>query len=110
MFLDSDQEAVWAGWRQQADFVADRVRGIPGLRVVIEESENRQGPQPVIYMESEWTGPSAAEVRSRLAEGDPPIMIGSGGYGDELNVVMVNVRPGEEKIIADRLYDILTSE
>ena len=34
-------------------------------------------------------------------------MIGSGGYGDELNVVMVNLRPGEEKIIADRLYDIL---
>ena len=76
---------------------------------MIEENENRQGPQPVIYLEPEWSGPPADEIRSRLAEGDPPIMIGSGGYGDELNVVMVNVRPGEEKIIADRLHDILTS-
>jgi L-seryl-tRNA(Ser) seleniumtransferase len=109
LFLDSDQESIWAGWRQKCDHVVDRLRGIPGLRVVIEENENRQGPQPVIYMESEWSGPPAAEVRRQLAEGDPPIMIGSGGYGDELNVVMVNVRPGEEKIIADRLHDILTS-
>ena len=109
LFLDTDQVAVWAGWRAKADHVADRVRGIPGLRVVIEESENRQGPQPVIYPESDWNGPTPAEVRSRLEQGDPPIMIGSGGYGDELNVVMVNLRPGEEKIIADRLYDILTS-
>ena len=63
----------------------------------------------MVYLEPEWSGPPADEVRRRLAEGDPPIMIGSGGYGDELNVVMVNVRPGEEKIIADRLHAILTS-
>ena len=110
LFLDSDHESVWAGWRQKCDHVVDKVRGIPGLRVVIEENENRQGPQPVIYLEPEWSGPPAEEIRRRLTEGDPPIMIGSGGYGDELNVVMVNVRPGEEKIIADRLHAILTSD
>ncbi len=42
-----------------------------------------------------------------LLAGDPPIHVGGGGYGDEINQVMINVQDGEEKIIADRLREIL---
>lgn len=108
LFLESDHEATWQGWRRQAQHIVDRLAGIPGLRVVLEDHDrNRQGPQAVIYFEHEWRGPSSAEVRQRLREGDPPIYVGGGGYRDEINVVMVNVQPGEEGIIADRLSEIL---
>ena len=78
------------------------------IRVVVEDHDpNRQGPQAVIYFEHDWNGPTAAEVRQRLHESDPPIYVGGGGYRGEVNVVMVNVQPGEEQIIADRLESVL---
>ncbi|MBM3958378.1 MAG: aminotransferase class V-fold PLP-dependent enzyme [SAR202 cluster bacterium] len=107
LFLKTDHEAEWAAWRAMAEHIAGRLKDISGLRVVVEEEENRQGPQPVIYFESGWSGPSPSEVRQRLRDGDPPIFVGGGGYGDEINMAMVNVQEGEEKIIADRLLSIL---
>jgi L-seryl-tRNA(Ser) seleniumtransferase len=107
LFLKTDHEAVWGGWRTKADHIAGRLKGVSGTRVVVEEDENRQGPQPVIYFEKNWKGPTSAEIRKRLREGNPPIWVGGGGYGDEINVAMVNVQDGEEVIIADRLLEIL---
>ena len=109
MFTDTDHEAVWAGWRAGAEHIVDRLRGIDGLRVVLEDGDpNRQGPQAVIYFEHGWDGPDPGEVRAALRAVDPAIHVGAGGYGDEINIVMVNVQPGEERIIADRLREVLS--
>jgi L-seryl-tRNA(Ser) seleniumtransferase len=107
LLLETDHEAVWAAWKAKAEHIARRLKGIPGTRVVVEEDENRQGPQPVVYFEKDWRGPSPAQIRARLREGDPPIWVGGGGYGDEINMAMVNVQDGEEVVIADRLLAIL---
>ncbi|MBI2964644.1 MAG: aminotransferase class V-fold PLP-dependent enzyme [Chloroflexi bacterium] len=109
LLLKTDHEAVWGAWRAKADHIAGRLKGMPGTRVVVEEDENRQGPQPVIYFEKSWKGLSPADVRKRLREGDPPIWVGGGGYGDEINMAMVNVQDGEERVIADRLLELLRS-
>lgn len=109
LLLKTDHEAVWAGWRAKADHIAGRLKGIPGTQVVVEEDQNRQGPQPVVYFEKNWKGPASAEIRKRLREGNPPIWVGGGGYGDEINMAMVNVQDGEENVIADRLLEILKS-
>ena len=109
IFMDTDHEAVWAAWRVRAAYIVERLCGIDGLRVVLEDGDtNRQGPQAVIYFESRWKGPKPDEVRAALRSGDPAIHVGAGGYGDEINVVMTNVQPGEERIIADRLEEILS--
>ncbi|HIF13554.1 MAG TPA: aminotransferase class V-fold PLP-dependent enzyme [Dehalococcoidia bacterium] len=111
IFTDSDHEAVWAGWRAGAQYIVKRLGNINGLRIVLEDGDpNRQGPQAVIYFESDWAGPTPDEVRKALLAGDPPIHVGAGGYGDEINIVMVNVQSGEERIIADRLEEILAYE
>jgi len=108
LFVESDHEATWAGWRERANHIVGRLTNIPGLHVVLEDGDiNRQGPQAVIYQESDWRGPSFAEVRKQLTDGEPSIRVGGGGYKGEINIVLVNVQPGEEVIIADRLEDIL---
>jgi len=108
LFVESDHEATWAGWRDQANHIVGRLGNIPGLHVVLEDGDiNRQGPQAVIYQESDWRGPSFNDVRQQLTDGDPSIRVGGGGYKGEINIVLVNVQPGEEVIIADRLEDIL---
>jgi len=110
IFTDTDHEVVWAGWRSAAEHIVDRLDGIDGLRVVLEDGDpNRQGPQAVIYFERGWDGPTSDEVCATLRDGDPAIHVGAGGYADEINIVMVNVQPGEERIIADRLQEILSN-
>ncbi len=108
LYMDSDETAIIEGWRAKANYVARQLDGIDGLRVVIEDTPvDRQGPQPVIYFESDWNGPTPAEVRQKLADGDPSILVGGGGVGNEINIVMVNVQDGEEKVIVERLLEAL---
>ncbi len=107
LFGETDHVAVWDGWRTQAKYIVSRLEGIPGIRVQVEESDMRQGPQPVVYFGPGWKGPTSTQVREHMRSGKPPIYVGGGGYGDEINMAMVNVMPGEEKIIADRLLEIL---
>ena len=108
LLLEIDEYSLMAGWRHKSEYIQLQLKGIPGVLVVIEGPDaNRQGVQPVIYFESGYAGPSAAEIRSRLLDGDPPIHVGGGDYRDEIVVVMVNVQDGEEKIIAERLVEIL---
>ena len=111
IFTDSDHEAVRAGWRAGAEHIVKHLKGIEGLAIVLEDGDpNRQGPQAVIYFESDWDGPDSGEVRAALLAGDPAIHVGAGVYGDEINIVMVNVQQGEERIIADRLEEILVEK
>lgn len=62
----------------------------------------------MIYFQRDWGGPGPGAVRDALRAGDPAIHVGTGGYRDEINVVMTNVQPGEERLIADRLEEILS--
>jgi hypothetical protein len=106
--MDSDESAEYEGWSSKARYIADRLKGLPGLRVVVEDTPvDRQGPQPVIYFERNWKGPSASRVRAALLESEPKIYVGGGAYRDEINIAMVNLQDGEEKIVAERLLQAL---
>ncbi|MCH8909500.1 MAG: aminotransferase class V-fold PLP-dependent enzyme [Chloroflexi bacterium] len=108
LFTDSDEGIEWEGWQSKALYVAGRLSGIDGVRVVIEDETNeRQGPQPVLHFEDAYKGPSIAEIREKLQSGDPAIFVGGAEARGEICVVMVDVRDGEEIIIADRMSDIL---
>ena len=110
LFTDSDETAEWADWKSKAEYVAERLTGIDGVRVVIEDDPaERQGPQPVLYFDDDYDGPSIAEIKQQLEDGDPDIYVGGGGSREEINIVMVNVQDGEEIIIADRMNEILRS-
>ena len=61
-------------------------------------------------MEDAYEGPPIAEIKARLENGDPAIFVGGAEARGEICIVMVNVRDGEEIIIADRLIEILRSE
>ncbi len=110
LFTDSDEGIEWDAWQSKALYVAGRLSGIDGVRVVIEDETNeRQGPQPVLRFEDAYKGPSIGEIKEQLQSGDPAIFVGGAEARGEICVVMVDVRDGEEIIIADRMGDILRS-
>ena len=108
LFTDSDEGIEWGGWQSKANYVAARHGGIDGVNVAIEDDPNeRQGPQPVLRFDDAYEGPPIAEIKTRLESGDPAIFVGGAEAMGEISIVMVNVRDGEEIIIADRLIEIL---
>ena len=108
LFTDSDEAAEWEGWQLKAQYVAERLQGIDGVKVKIEDDPaERQGPQPVLYFEDEFEGPTVSEIKEQLENGDPAIFVGGGSERAEINIVMVNVQDGEEIVIADRMNEIL---
>lgn len=107
LFTDSDDAIEWEAWQSKANYIADRLEGITGIRVKIEDNPaERQGPQPVLSFEDDYEEPSITEIKAELKSGDPSIYVG-GGSRNEINIVMVNVQDGEEIVIADRLIEIL---
>ncbi len=116
LFVDTDHEAVAASWRSKCEYIVEALRGIESVRAELAEAmpgleDSRSGhARALVFLESAWRGPSEAEVISRLREGDPPIYLGPAGPEGGIAVVPVNLRDGEEEIVAGRLREILTEE
>ena len=114
LFVDTDHEAVAASWRVKCEHIVDALQGIDGARVELSEArpeleDSRSGyANTLVFLEQGWMGPTEADVISRLREGDPPIYLGPAGPEGGIAVVPVNLRDGEEEIIASRLRKILT--
>jgi L-seryl-tRNA(Ser) seleniumtransferase len=106
LFLQHDHKAQWRTWRRWCNYIAAELQGIEGLDVRAEEA-GRPAPQAVVYFEADWRGPSAEEIVERLKQGSPPIHLNSGGFRGELFVMPVNMREGEEVVVARRLREEL---
>ena len=98
---------IYESWNQKGQSIVDELNNKPGLKIQIEENENRQGPQAVLYFEESWKGSSSSEIRESLEKNDPPIYVGVGGVSDEINIVVVNLKDGEETIIVNKLNELL---
>ena len=114
MFVDTDFDAVQADWRAKSAHVVDRLSDIPGLRVELLEAQpeleepDSNHASAEIHFTPEWTGPSRDEVVRMLEEGEPGIRVRVRSYTDSILFIPVNVRNGEEEVVARRLREILT--
>ena len=115
LFVDTDHEAVSANWRAKCGHVVTALQGIDGIRAELREAnpqleDSHSGhARAMIYFERNWTGPTEEEVIDLLKKGDPSIHLGSAGPEGGIAVVPVNLRDGEEEIVAARLKEILTA-
>ncbi len=113
MFVDTDFEAVQAGWRAKCAHVAERLDGIPGLRVELLEAEPETEDawsnfaRARIGFTRDWTGQSRDRVIQMLEDGEPGIRVNSPSFEQTINICPVNLRDGEEEIVAKRLMEIL---
>ena len=107
LFISTDHEAEWARWYAKSETVFKSINGIPGVNVKIDDSGDRQGPVLTITYDDSWQGPSMEQVRETMRQGSPAIYLGGSEADNKLYVVPVNVQDGEDKIIADRLSQVL---
>jgi L-seryl-tRNA(Ser) seleniumtransferase len=113
LFMAEDEASEMKRHIDVCTAIAEALADIPGVRAVVEHDPvNRVIPHAVLYFTPDWTGPSGHAVQVALAQAEPHIYVQQGahqgGYFDEIAVDPINLQPGDEAIVAQRLREELT--
>lgn len=117
MWVKRDHKAEWTQWEARLDHVATRVKGIDGVAAKIVQPSadlSNRTPSLVIEWDGAKLGITGQEVHKFLGETEPRIILASGRgrrpdtMASSVSVVPYMLMPGEEKVVADRLYAVLS--
>ena len=102
-YLKLDYGQVMRGWETKARYIADQLRGIPG--VVAEVAVNTAGYADVdLSWDESVIMLTPQELKDRLKQGEPPLVY------DGTTVRTRCLDDGEEQLVAERLRRFFTSE
>ena len=109
MYVNRDHEAVWREWEGRCDRIAGYVKGVSGVKA---ETIAKKLYSAVPHLHVTWdyaaSGKKPADVVKELREGNPSIEV-SPRSREELIIAAWMLQPGEDRIIGQRLKQILTS-
>jgi L-seryl-tRNA(Ser) seleniumtransferase len=107
-YLARDHEADWALWEKQIQTMHDAVADIEGVNpeIHIPKVANHV-PSLRIAMDPDKTDWTADKVRQELREGHPSIE--TVGGKESIGITAWMMQPGQERIVASRLREILLS-
>ncbi len=108
-YLKVGHEAEWKDWEARLDLIDKMVSSLPGIHTgrFVPEVANHV---PHLYLQWDETalGLTKAECLKQLEEGEPSIVVLGDDYPYGLSVTPFMMKPGEEKIVARRLKEILS--
>jgi L-seryl-tRNA(Ser) seleniumtransferase len=109
VFMKKDHEAEWKDWERKIKVVADSVTVSAAVKTeqYVPEVANHV-PHLKITWDQSKIKISYNEVAKRLREGDPSIEV-TPGSSEALTIGVWMLQPGEERIVARRIRDILKS-
>jgi L-seryl-tRNA(Ser) seleniumtransferase len=107
-YLARDHEADWALWEKQIKLIHDAVSDLKGVSPEIHVPKvANHVPSLRITVNPDEAVCTAATVRQELKEGHPSIE--TVGGGDNIGITTWMLVPGQERIVASRLREILLS-
>lgn len=97
-----DHDAEWAEWERRLQVITDAVAGIDSVTTDVRTpGPSNIAPHLTIRWNADRVGVSAADVRQRLAAGEPRIEMSGGADGVTINPYMME--EGEAEIVAPAL-------
>jgi uncharacterized pyridoxal phosphate-dependent enzyme len=118
-WVKRDHDAEWKAWTSRSEYIASRLAKIPGVTATVRmQSEGRSNrtPAAVVRWNSKKLGLTGQELATILMTTEPRIATGGGGRpapgdaGDTgLTFTASMMMPGEEKLVAERVYQVLTT-
>ena len=108
-----NRDAEDAEWRAWFRHITDRVSKIPGVSgEIIEPKDKQYYPTMKVVWDPKKVGITAGEVGKMLLDGEPRIMTHAGlsesNQASEMLLRPAAMWPGEYKIVADRLHEVLS--
>jgi D-glucosaminate-6-phosphate ammonia-lyase len=122
-WVKRDHEAEWKEWVGRCDTIANRVTKIPGVTASVRREPGGRGnrsPRVSIQWDSKKLGITGAEVTEILDTTEPRIVLGGGGGGRDgetqggadtgISITAFQMAPGDDKIVAERVYQVLSAK
>jgi L-seryl-tRNA(Ser) seleniumtransferase len=124
-WVKRDHAAEWKEWVARCDYIADRVSKIAGVSAAVQRepgaSLSNRSPTLRIRWDSTHLGITGAGVADLLDKGEPRITLGGGGGGggrqggsDQgdtgISITSSMMAPGDEKIVAQRIVEVLSKK
>lgn len=108
VFLTKDHEAEWKMWEDQIQLISDSAKKVPGVSTEIHVPPiANHVPSLRITWDQQKVPITPGEVRKTLRDGHPSIEMMGGN--ESLDITTWMLRPGEERIVAQRVQEILAS-
>lgn len=125
MWVKRDHEREWKQYLERLDHIAKRVTRVAGVTTSVREPQGRSNRSPSLSIrwDSAKAGITGQEVARILDTTDPRILLGGGGGGGGrgrgqgseggdtgVSITAYMMMPGDEKIVADRLFAVLSAK
>ena len=111
LFLAEDHDALLQEYWRRLDYISQEVTRIHGVSTAFHFNPKQIANHTVsmqIFWDPRHISIGAREVSDQLKSGKPSIVLGGGGRGsDGVGLSAWMLQPGEEKIIAERMVEIL---
>lgn len=101
-FLERDHAKEWQEWERSAKLIIDSITAVPGVKaeMYLPEIFNRWPHIRVTWDETQL-GVKRADVIQKMRAGEPSILVWSAK--DALDLGVITLKPGEDRIVARRL-------
>lgn len=122
-WVKRDHAAEWKEWVARCQYIADRTSKIAGVTASVQqepdEGLSNRSPRVTLRWDSNKVGITGAEATDILYTTEPRITLNAGrggGQGQEgagdtgLSIVVSMMTPGDEKIVAQRISDVLSAK
>ena len=117
MWVKRDHKAEWAQWESWLDHIATSVKRVNGVTTKVNQPSadlaNRT-PELIVQWDGAKLGITGSEVMKIVLETEPRINLNRGtgtrpgNMASTIGVVPYQMQPGDEKVVADRLYALLS--
>tara|TARA_B100000029_G_scaffold164659_2_gene160792 strand:+ start:42439 stop:43572 length:1134 start_codon:yes stop_codon:yes gene_type:complete len=112
LFIDTDFDQIISEWTEKCTFIVESVSKFPGVQAKVEKtnpqilSAETTHPRAIIDFDETWNGVKGEELINILSTGDPSIHVRP-SEKNGITIHPVNLQTGEEKIIVEKLIELL---
>jgi L-seryl-tRNA(Ser) seleniumtransferase len=110
MWVKRDHQAEWAAWESWLNQIASSVKRVDGVTTSMRQPSadlSNRTPQLSVQWDAAKLGITGQEVFRLLLETEPRINLAN-STANGVSVVPYQMQPGDEKVVADRLYAVLS--
>jgi D-glucosaminate-6-phosphate ammonia-lyase len=111
MWIKRDHKAEWAMWEGWLNTIATSVQRVNGVTTNVRQPSadlSNRTPSLQIQWDAAKLGISGQDVFRVLLETEPRINLANSGPAS-VSVVPYQMQPGDEKVVAERLYAVLSN-
>lgn len=107
-YVHQDHDKEWKMWQDRADLISNAAKKVSGVTVEITVPPiANHTPKVDISWDPQKVKLTPKELKEQLRNGNPSIEVIGGGGDNSISLTVFMLKPGQEKIVASRLNEVL---